>query len=133
MSKRVACVAYVASVALSGDTISSFKQITKLHNHTIAHNNNDNKIMPHATVPGSSPPVEDAIMSDALPEETQQNASSTEDANAQEHSQTPAVEDPAGNSLDDIFDDDDDDDDEFASSAPVKAEESSQEDQCVHQ
>lgn len=129
MSKRVASL---ASVALSGDTISSFKQITKLHNHTITHN--DNKTMPHATAPDSSPPVEDAVMSDALPEETQQNASSTEDANAQEHSQTPAVDDPAGNSLDDIFDDDDDDDDdEFASSAPVKAEESSQDDQCVHQ
>lgn len=71
-------------------------------------------------------------MGETPPEETQESASGAEDMDATAQTQTSVIAEPVKHALEDMFDDDDDDeDDEFSSSAPVKAEEASQEDQCV--
>jgi DNA primase small subunit len=81
--------------------------------------------MPHAQSPNppSSPPVDDAIMSETVPDEQAESQNETSQS-----SPVPAADAIRNESLEDMFDDDDmddDDDDEFTSSAAVKTQDSS--------
>lgn len=83
--------------------------------------------MPHAESPNppSSPPVDDTIMSEAVPGALDEESESQSET--PRPTPAPAVKEADQTNVEDIFDDmDDDDDNEFSSSAPVTTQESSQ-------
>ena len=83
--------------------------------------------MPHAESPNppSSPPVDDTIMSEAVPGALNEEPESQSET--PRLTPAPAVKEADQTNVEDIFDDmDDDDDNEFSSSAPITTQESSQ-------
>ncbi|KAL1310946.1 hypothetical protein AAFC00_001169 [Neodothiora populina] len=86
--------------------------------------------MPHAISPASSPPVQDdTIMSEAVPETTEQEESQPADMATQDSQMSEQKTQEEKTNLEDMFDDDDEDE-EFSSSAQVKTEDASSQQQA---